>query len=136
MMKTSNVDRLRKLLHSYAGMGEPPADMREEPDAGSRALYPVDSQTMGDGSRLVPLAELQRGLNNLAPAPQDHGRLTLIVRRCEGGRREVLEHVRVSSEEGVPGDAWGRRLLRNAKMQIAVIQTDVATLIANGQPLT
>jgi len=96
----------------------------------------VDSQTVGDPSSFLTLAELERRFAALARAPQDLGRLTLIVRRGAGGRREIVDRTSLSAEEGVPGDAWGRRPQRNPEMQIAVMQADVATLIANGQPLT
>jgi MOSC domain-containing protein YiiM len=36
---------------------------------------------------------------------------------------------------GVPGDAWGRQREPHLEMQIAVMQRDVAELIANGQAL-
>jgi MOSC domain-containing protein YiiM len=36
----------------------------------------------------------------------------------------------------VPGDGWTRRPPRDPDAQLAVMQSDVAALIANGQPLT
>jgi MOSC domain-containing protein YiiM len=60
----------------------------------------------------------------------------LIVRRVGGGRREVLDGIELSTDAGVPGDAWSWRGQRDPEMQIAVMQADVAELIANGQPLT
>jgi MOSC domain-containing protein YiiM len=44
--------------------------------------------------------------------------------------------VRLSREEGVPGDGWTRRPPRDPEAQLAVMRRDVAELIANGQPLT
>jgi MOSC domain-containing protein YiiM len=44
--------------------------------------------------------------------------------------------VRLSPEEGVPGDDWLRRPPRKRDAQLAVMRSDVAELIANGQPLT
>jgi MOSC domain-containing protein YiiM len=55
--------------------------------------------------------------------------------RGDGGRRMVLKEVRLDPELGVPGDAWGRAKDRRLDMQIAVMETGVARLIANGQPL-
>jgi len=63
----------------------------------------------GDASRHRPLADLRAGLAALPPAPSDHGRVHLIVRRRADGVRETLDHVVLSPEEGVPGDRWGRR---------------------------
>ena len=97
---------------------------------------PVDSDSVGDPTRFLSLSALERELHELAPLPADKGRVALIVRRVAGGRREVLDCVEVSADTGVAGDAWGRRPQRDPEMQIAVMQTDVAKLIANGQPLT
>jgi len=96
----------------------------------------VDSDSIGDLSRFLSLGDLERELRELARAPTDRGRVSLIIRRIAGGRREILDAVEVSTDGGVPGDAWGRRGQRDAEMQIAVMQADVAKLIANDQPLT
>jgi MOSC domain-containing protein YiiM len=61
--------------------------------------------------------------------------VTLIVRRRELGRREAPGRVRITPETGVPGDAWSERGQPDPAGQIAVMQADVAGLIANGQPL-
>jgi hypothetical protein len=96
----------------------------------------VDSDSVGDPARFLSLAHLERALRELAPAPADEGRISLIVRRVAGGRREIMDRIAVSADAGVPGDAWSRRGQRDPEMQIAVMQTSVAGLIANGQPLT
>jgi MOSC domain-containing protein YiiM len=41
----------------------------------------------------------------------------------------------MTPDGGVPGDAWGQSEAPNPEAQLAVMQTDVADLIANGQPL-
>jgi hypothetical protein len=96
----------------------------------------VDSNSVGDPSRFLSLSDLERELHELAQLPTDKGRVALIIRRAAEGRREVLDRVELSADAGVPGDAWGRRPQRDPDMQIAVMQTNVAELIANGQPLT
>ena len=58
------------------------------------------------------------------------------MRRRADGVRETPERVRLSPEEGVPGDRWGRRVPRKPPSQLTVIRRDVAELVANGQPLT
>ena len=97
---------------------------------------PVDSDSVGDPSRFLSLSDLERELHELALLPKDKGQVALIVRRGTNGRRKVLDRVEVSADAGVTGDAWGRRRQRDPEMQIAVMQTDVAKLVANGQPLT
>jgi len=95
----------------------------------------IHSGTVGDATRFLAFHELASGLVSVLPAPADHGRVRLIVRRSSGGSREVLDRVRLSVDSGVPGDAWNRRERGSVDAQISVIQFDVAVLIANGQPL-
>ena len=95
----------------------------------------IDSDSVGDAVRYLTLEYLEARLDMLAPAPRESGRVRLIVVRQEGGRRESPPVVSLSPEAGVPGDAWGRRAELDREMQIAVMQGDVAELIANGQPL-
>jgi hypothetical protein len=90
----------------------------------------------GDASRHLPLAALQASLRAMPASARDSGRLALIVRRRPDGVRETPECVRLTPEEGVPGDGWGRRPPRDLVAQLAVMRRPVAELIANGQPLT
>ena len=89
----------------------------------------------GDASRHLPLATLEAGLRALPRLPPDTGRLALVVRRHADGAREILDRVRLSVDEAVPGDGWTRRPPRDPEAQLAVMRRDVAELIANGQPL-
>ena len=89
----------------------------------------------GDAARHLPLEALERALSALPPAPADAGRLALIVRRLPDGSRELPEAVRLTPEEGVPGDGWNRRPPRKPDAQLAVMRSDVAGVIANGQSL-
>jgi hypothetical protein len=91
---------------------------------------------LGDPSRHLTKRELDLGLRSLSAAPKNDGRLVLVVRRLGNGSREELAHVRLTPEEGVPGDGWKRRPPRNPETQLAVMRHDVARLIANGQLLT
>src|SRR5262245_21091919 len=91
---------------------------------------------VGDPALHRSFAALEAGLRALRAAARDAGRIALIVRRRADGVRETLDLARLSLEEGVPGDGWSRRPPRNSEAQLAVMRTDVAELIANGQPLT
>jgi MOSC domain-containing protein YiiM len=91
---------------------------------------------MGDPSRFRSLADLERDLHALAPAPGRIGRVALIVSRQQKGLRRTPETVLLTPAGGVPGDAWGRAAKRNRDGQLTVMQIDVANLLANGQPLT
>lgn len=90
----------------------------------------------GDVAAHRALAALEASLRALPVPPRDSGRITLIVRRGADGVREALDAIQLSREEGVPGDGWSRRPPRNPDAQLAVMRTDVAELIANGQSLT
>jgi len=90
----------------------------------------------GDPARHRPLAGLEAALRALPSAPTDAGRVALIVRRRADGTRETPGRVLLTAEEGVPGDGWSRRPPRDLEAQLAVMQRDVAELLANGQPLT
>jgi hypothetical protein len=96
----------------------------------------IDSHTVGDPSRFRSLADLEAALAALPDSHEDSGSVALLMTRGEGGRREVLERAMLDPDEGIPGDSWGRSAGRHADMQIAVLQKDVAELVANGQPLT
>ncbi len=91
---------------------------------------------IGDSTRHRSLEELESGLLALPPAPKDSGRVTLIVRRDPEKNREILQQARLTPEEGLPGDNWGRNPDRLPDAQLAVMRHDVAELIANGQSLT
>jgi hypothetical protein len=94
------------------------------------------STPVADPSRHLPLAELESRLSTLPSLPKDSARLTLIVRRREDGSRETPDRLRLTPEDGVPGDSWGRSPERKLEAQIAVMRRDVAEMLANGQPLT
>jgi MOSC domain-containing protein YiiM len=95
----------------------------------------VTSDSVGDTDRFLTFDDLRRTLEARPAAPRNSGRVALIVRRRERGRREAPDRSRLTPEAGVPGDAWLDREDRDPTGQIAVMQADVAELIANGQPL-
>jgi MOSC domain-containing protein YiiM len=96
----------------------------------------VETTLVGDPARFHALRDLERMLMALPPMPADRGRVALMVKRCQEGQREVLDRAVLVPGEGVPGDRWSRKPRPNPEAQIAVMQKDVAELIANGQPLT
>jgi hypothetical protein len=90
----------------------------------------------GDPARHLALAALEAALRERPAPPRDEGRVALLVRRLPDGTREVPERVRLTPEEGLPGDGWSRRPPRDPEAQLAVIGRDVAEVVAHGQPLT
>lgn len=101
----------------------------------SRKLRHATHGPWGDSSRHRPLDTLERELATLSP-PKDAGPLGLIVSRADDGSRATPERVRLTPEEGVPGDAWLRDAPDKIDAQITIMRLDVARLIAGGQPLT
>lgn len=95
----------------------------------------ITSASVGDAERFLTLAVLEQKLAALA-APKNSGRVTMIVCKVGDGRREVLPKTFLGVDTGVPGDAWGRTKEPNPETQLAVMQQDLAELIANGQPVT
>ena len=90
---------------------------------------------MGEAARFRTLADLQAAWRAINASPSNKGRVSLVVRRTERGVRETPDRVRLTPEQGVPGDAWGRSDGR-PESQITVMETAIAGLMANGQPLT
>jgi MOSC domain-containing protein YiiM len=95
---------------------------------------PLDSTSTGTPAAFPALAALEVAVSTLRP-PRDLGRVALVVRRGPGGVREVLDSAVLTPEGGVSGDAWTRARRPDPLQQLAVIQWDVARLVANGQPL-
>ncbi len=91
---------------------------------------------VGDPARFLALEELERRARALPRMPADRGRVVLLVRRPEEGSREALDRMVLTPGTGVPGDRWIRKPQPNPETQLAVMQRDVAELIANGQSLT
>lgn len=87
-------------------------------------------------SNHLSLADLEARWRALPEPPRDSGILFLIVCRRSDGSRLTPRRLRLTPEEGVPGDRWSFRLPRDPGSQLAVMRRDVAALIANGQPLT
>ncbi len=94
----------------------------------------ISSDTVGDPACFRSFEELVQLLKVLPATPRDKGTVTLLMSRREGGRRELPGSVRLEVDAGMPGDAWGRNARRKLEAQLAAMQTDVAELIANGQP--
>jgi MOSC domain-containing protein YiiM len=87
----------------------------------------------GDMKRHLQRDVLEQRLAALPPPPRETGRVTLLVSRREEGVRETPERVRLTSQGGMPGDAWARRTPDKIEVQLTVMQADVAELVANGQ---
>lgn len=94
----------------------------------------ITSTSVGDPRTHHRLETLEARLEELT-TPRDVGSVAMIVSRGEKGRRSCLDRVALTIESGIPGDSWGRRPGASLDSQLTAIQSDVAELIANGQPL-
>lgn len=96
----------------------------------------IDSTTVGNPDAFLPLDVLCERLAAARTAPRDRGRVALLVTRvADGGRRELPARVVLTAAGGMPGDGWLRKSPDTRAAQLTVMRHDVATLIANGQPL-
>ena len=89
----------------------------------------------GDPSLQLSATEMERAAAALSPAPRDRGCLEAIIRRLPDGHREMLQTSVLSVEEGVTGDDWSLRPPREQDAQLAVMQFDLARLIAGEQSI-
>ena len=96
----------------------------------------IDSQSDGDPATFLSFDVLESRLTSAPAAPAEIGRVRLLVARHPGGVRHTLERVSMTPDSGMPGDSWGRQRRPSPEAQLAVMQFDVAELVANGQPLT
>jgi hypothetical protein len=85
-------------------------------------------------------AELLAGLDHVARAPSNGGRLELIVRRPGPGERETVQSASLTLEEGLVGDGWLERGSRHTSdesaefpRQITLMSSRAAALFAGDQ---
>jgi MOSC domain-containing protein YiiM len=77
----------------------------------------------------VTTAALEAGLDVIRAAPADLGRVELIVRRPEEGRREVIAEATLDPAEGLVGDTWRERGSAPDR-QLTVMNARAAALVA------
>jgi hypothetical protein len=82
---------------------------------------------------------LEAGFDHIREAPRNHGRLVLVVRRPEIGRRELPEEAVLDMVTGLDGDNWLTRGSSstpdgsaNPRKQVTVMNARVAKLVAGG----
>jgi hypothetical protein len=102
--------------------------------AAEEIVNAIDSKTIGNTDQFRSLDDLQGSFSAL-PRSKDRGPVTLLMIRGKGGQRLLLKEAKLDPQLGIPGDAWEHANNRRPDMQIAVMESRVATLIANGQPL-
>lgn len=122
-------------------------------DRSSPSAPPFIAPLEGDASTFLTLPQLVNGFAAMPAPPVNEGRLALVVcRRASDHARIVLDRVRVTPRDGLPDDVWATkepvkpedvRIAQEVGVerwrldaQFAVMETRIARLIANGQPLT
>ena len=91
--------------------------------------------TRGNPKRHLSRAQLEQALAALPSAPLNRGRVELLVARPTVGAREMPSEVVLSPDGGMPGDRWADDDRYGPAFQLATTRSDLATIIANGQPL-
>lgn len=112
--------------------------MPEEP-----ASHEHDSATWttpdGDASRHLALDELERRMAALPPTPKERGRVVAMFARPGSNRRTPLRRAKLTASGGMPGDRWSvpreGKPAPEPEQMLTAMQSDVAELIANGQPI-
>lgn len=81
--------------------------------------------------------QLEAGLDEIRQAPPDGGRVELIVRRPDVGRRELLDEAALDTSEGLVGDNWRGRGSRHTEdgsaepgRQLTLMNARAAALVA------
>ena len=84
--------------------------------------------------------ELEAGLPEILASPKDDGEVTMIVRRPDVDRREVLDAGDLDVTEGLVGDNWRSRGSRHTKdgsahqeMQLNLMNSRVVALVAQSE---
>jgi hypothetical protein len=75
-------------------------------------------------------AELEGGIAFILQSPRDGGRLEMIVRRPGVGLREVVNEAELTLDEGLIGDSWKDRMQPEIEMQINIMSSRAAALVA------
>jgi hypothetical protein len=95
----------------------------------------------GENRRVEHLSRerLEAGFDHIRESPRNHGRLVLVVRRPEVGRRELPEEAVLDQVTGLDGDNWLTRGSistpdgsANPRKQVTVMNARVAELVAGG----
>ncbi len=88
----------------------------------------------GDARRHLGRATLEAGVAALR-APLDRGTVDLLVARGPAGERHLAPEAWLTVDGGMPGDRWAAQSKYGPDFQLATTRSDIARLIANGQPL-
>ncbi|MDQ2675986.1 MAG: MOSC domain-containing protein [Actinomycetota bacterium] len=75
---------------------------------------------------------LQARLKDVLASPRDAGSLELIAFRPRARTRELAEAAELDLKRGVVGDRWGRSGRRNPELQVTLMNSRVAALVAGG----
>lgn len=89
----------------------------------------------GDQRQHLDREELEARIAALPSAPLDRGVVSLLVARPSVGERHLPTKAMLTPDGGMPGDRWAADDRYGPQYQLATTQTDMARLIANGQPL-
>ena len=74
--------------------------------------------------------ELESGLPEILDSPRDAGVLALIVQRPDDGQRQTIDSGILSVADGLVGDNWKLRSNPHPEMQLNIMNSRVAALVA------
>ncbi|MCH9686439.1 MAG: MOSC domain-containing protein [Deltaproteobacteria bacterium] len=79
--------------------------------------------------------QLEQGWQDGPVAPRHRGVVRLVVARLGGGEHDVLDRGQLTPDDGLVGDRWKTGPNPSVERQITLMETRVAELVADGQPL-
>ena len=74
--------------------------------------------------------ELDRGLPDILLSPRDQGVLKMIVQRPAVDERQIIQEGILTLEDGLVGDSWRSRRNAHPDMQLTLMSSRVAALVA------
>lgn len=78
-------------------------------------------------------ADLEESLDQILDAPEDNGRIEMIVRRPNEDEREVIDVGELNGEFGLVGDNWSRRGQDDRQSQITLMSSRVVAAMSDGR---
>ncbi len=84
----------------------------------------------------LDLAGIREAQAQARADPEDLGCVAAMTARPGSNRRIALETARLTVKGGMPDDRWARDSTDRPEIQLAVMSLSIASLLANGQPLT
>ncbi len=102
----------------------------------NRDVESGSSRATADKDAHLDLASIREAQALARADPKNQGRVAAMTARPGSDKRLALETAHLTVSGGMPGDRWARDSTDRPEIQLAVMSFSIASLLANGQPLT